>query len=241
MEAEQNRKQLVISCGMLSNELKKAYQKCFSDCKILWMKRALHNHPKSLKDTLQSFIDENQDCDDILLTYGLCGNGTLGIHSQHTRLVIPKFHDCIHQLIQSVDNNTADIDEPWKMNELGKINQKQVLPGQLYLTRSWTLDQEAIYQQSKAVLNTYGKSHGQDILDEIYEGYTDINVINTDSYEIAPVMEYAKNAAAMNHLKVNQINGSTLILEKLLCGDWDQNFIVLEPGEELQLNHFFNI
>lgn len=241
MEADHNRKQLVISCGMLSDELKKAYQKCPADCKILWIKRALHNHPKSLKDTLQSLIDENQDYDDILLTYGLCGNGTLGIRSQYTRLVIPRFHDCIHQLIQSVDNYTADTDELWKMKEPGKTNLKQVIPGQLYLTRCWTLDQEAIYQQSKAVLNAYGKSHGQEILNEIYEGYTDINVINTDSYEMGPVLEYAQNAAAINHLRVKQIKGSTQILEKLLQGEWDKNFIVLEPGEELQLNHFFNI
>lgn len=241
MEANQKRKQLVISCGMLSDELKQAYQKCLSDCKILWMKRALHNHPQSLKDALQSLIDENQDYDDIMLTYGLCGNGTLGIHSQYTRLVIPKFHDCIHQLIQSVDNYTADEGVTWKINELEGKKQKQVMPGYLYLTRSWTLDQEAIYQQSQAVLDTYGKSRGQEILDIIYEGYTDINVIDTDSYEITPVMEYAQNAAAMKNLRVNQIKGSTLILEKLLCGDWDQNFIVLEPGEELQLNHFFNI
>lgn len=235
------RKQLVISCGMLSDEFKRAYQVCNSKCDIVWTKRALHKHPMSLKDTLMSIIAEHQDQDDILLTYGLCGNGTIGIKSEHTRLVIPRFHDCIHQLIQSVDNYTTHNAELWKIGN-SEINvQKQTKAGHLYLTRSWTLDQEAICQQSRAIMKTYGKYQGQEILDEMYGDYTDIDVIDTDSYDVPAVLQYAQDAAKMHNLDVNQIKGSTLILEKLLRGEWDSDFIVLEPGQELKQNHFFNI
>ena len=42
------------------------------------------------------------------------------------------------------------------------------------------------------------------------------------------------------HLDVNKIPGSTLIIEKLLSGNWDDDFIVLEPGEKLEWSHFFD-
>jgi hypothetical protein len=246
MEETPKRKQLLISCGMLSDELKTAYQKCNADCKIIWMKRALHNHPQSLKESLLTMINEHQDQDDIMLTYGLCGNGTLGIKSPDTRLIIPRFHDCIHQIIQSVDNYTVGNGEQWKIDETLKNKQKQTMAGHLYLTRSWTLDQEAMLQQSQAIIKKYGEHQGQEILNEMYGSYTDIDVIDTGAYDVGPVFQYALDAANINNLnenqlKVNQIKGSTLILEKMLRGEWDVDFIVLEPGEELTQNHFFNI
>ena len=90
-------------------------------------------------------------------------------------------------------------------------------------------------------MKTYGKYQGQEILDEMYGDYTDIDVIDTDSYDVSAVLQYAQDAAQMHNLNVNQIKGSTLILEKLLRGEWDSDFIVLEPGQELKQNHFFNI
>lgn len=261
MEDTPRRKQLIISCGMLSDELKQACQINNMDCDIVWMKRALHNHPQSLKEALSSIIDEHQDRDEILLTYGLCGNGTLGIKSKHTKLIIPRFHDCIHQLIQSVDNYTQNDRQQWKIDETcenqqnmrnqknqqyqknprNQVNQQhQTKTGHLYLTRSWTLDQEAMYQQSIAIIKKYGEEQGQEILNEMYGSYTDIDVIDTGAYDILPILQYAQDVAKRNHLQVNQVKGSTWILEKMLRGEWDSDFIVLEPGEELTLRHFFN-
>lgn len=214
MKENQNGKWLVISCAMLSDELKAVYRNYNADCKVLWMKKALHKYPQDLKKSVQSVIDEHQEYESILLTYGLCGNGTLGIKSERTRLVIPRFHDCIHQLAG------------------------EVVPGHLYLTKAWTSDQDAIFQQSRTILKTYGAGQGAEILHKIYDGYTDIDVIDTGSYEVEPVMQYAKRAAIVKPFHINQIQGSTAVLEKLLTGRWDEDFICLEPGEELTRKHF---
>ena len=39
--------------------------------------------------------------DAILLGYGLCGNGLAGVTARHTRLVLPRAHDCIGILMGS--------------------------------------------------------------------------------------------------------------------------------------------
>lgn len=219
----------VISCGMLADEVKQEWERVQPDARLLWMKRGLHNSPQTLYTGVQAMIEEHQDCEAILLTYGLCGNGTCGLVSPHTKLVVPAFHDCIHQLLQDVDKDRKKESSSWK---------KKIRMGHYYLTRGWTLDEEAIYQQSCLILRKYGEERGKSILKEMYHGYTDMDVIETGAYDMAPVLEYAAKAAKINSMKVNSVKGSTDVLHKLLTGNWDQDFIVLDPGEELTLQHF---
>ena len=90
---------LVISCKMLSDELHKVCEGKKNIPRIIELERGMHNNPKRLQEILQKQIHENQDVDEIVLTYGLCGNGTLGLMSPKTKLIIPKFDDCISQLL----------------------------------------------------------------------------------------------------------------------------------------------
>lgn len=206
---------VVISCSMIMDEVAKACEKLDNPPEIIWLKRGMHKTPELLGQSLQQVIDSYQDRDTILLTYGLCGGSTLGISSANAQLVIPRFHDCIHQLRQKTEE-----------------------PGHLYLTRGWTLDAESMYQQSCLILRRYGEQYGAEILEELYGGYDTIDVIDTGAYPVDEVVEHAARTAELLHKKVNKIPGSTVILKKLFTGNWDKDFIVLEPGEALTLEHF---
>ncbi len=212
------KKQIIISCAMLMDEVNYVCKGLEIYPEIIWMKRAMHKAPHLLNQSLQQIIDENQNVDNILLTYGLCGNSTPGIVSKNTRLIIPRFHDCIHQLLY-----------------------RQKICGHYYLTRGWTLDREEIYQQSKLILSRYGEADGKEILERIYDGYTDIDVIDTSAYVTNSVVSHAEKFAEILNRKVNKIPGSTEVLYKLFTGNWDSDFIVLEPGEVLQVSHFTGI
>src|SRR5262249_1758105 len=56
-----------------------------------------HDHPAQGRDELQKRIDAvpTGRYDAILVGYGLCGNLINGLRATHTRLVIPRAHDCI--------------------------------------------------------------------------------------------------------------------------------------------------
>lgn len=207
--------QIVISCGMLMDEVKYICGKLDGVPEIIWLKRAMHKEPSVLKKSLQQVIDENQNRDAILLTYGLCGNGTLGLVSRNTKLVIPRFHDCIHQLLGCKPEC-----------------------GHYYLTRGWTLDREELYQQTRLILQKYGETEGRDILNQMYDGYMDIDVIDTGAYPVDDVVKHAEKSAGLLKKRINKIPGSTVVLEKLLTGNWDEDVIVLETGEKLELSHF---
>lgn len=201
--------QLVISCGMLADELKKVCRKISYEQEIIWLKRGMHKSPEQLHESLQQLIYEHQDVDNILLTYGLCGNSTLGLYSPNTGLILPACHDCIHQLVGETQT------------------------GHYYLTRGWTLDREEPYQQIKQILVKYGEDFGKEIIQKYYGGYHTIDVIDTDSYPVEQVMQHAQKIGKLLNQKVEKIPGSTAILEKLLLGNWDDDFIVKMPGEKV--------
>ena len=92
-------KRLIVSCGMLAEELKKACAEQSVLPEIIEQPRGMHEHPKELKERLSVLISEHQNVDEIVLTYGLCGYGTVGLISENTRLVLPRFDDCISQLL----------------------------------------------------------------------------------------------------------------------------------------------
>lgn len=210
------------------DEVKSVCNRLKDPVEIVWMKRSMHKRPEVLTRSLQQVIDNHQDKEAILLTYGLCGSSTLGLMSKHTKLVIPRFHDCIHQLLLDRTDTSA-------------AENFFVMPGHYYMTRGWTLDREEFYKNSLWILSRYGPESRKEILETLYEGYTDIDVIDTGAYPVDTVVSHAEKAADLLNLKVNKIPGSTVILEKLLTGNWDDDFIVLEPGEKSGLSHFMKM
>ncbi len=215
-------KQILIACGMLEDEINALYREL--DCKIpvIWVERGFHNSPGSLKEKLQELIDQNQDCDEILLSFGLCGNGTEGLLSRKTTLVMPKFDDCIQMLLCDGNRSCRSFTEP----------------GSIYLTRGWTLDSEAILSQYETYIETYGEESAEAILEMMYGHYEAVTVIDTGYSELSSVMEYAEKAAELLELSTRTVKGFVCILRQLLTGCWEENFIVKKPGEPVKQSDF---
>lgn len=131
-----NQKRTLISCAMLEDEVNHILEKTHLTLPVIWIDRGLHNRPENLNQLLQEHINQLQNQDEILLTFGLCGNGTAGLVSPNTMLRLPKFDDCINMLACR---------QP-------RTERKQTQKDALYLTRGWTLDHEGILQQYKSSL-----------------------------------------------------------------------------------------
>lgn len=199
---------LLIACGMQQDEIEHYRKEYHITYPVHYLKRGMHENPAELHEQLQHLINENQDYDTILLTYGLCGRATEGLVSPHTRLVMPRFHDCIHQLLENnVDKHT------------------------LYLTRAWTLDEKSIQGQLRMICDSYEPRQAQEILSAIYGGYERIAVIDTDSYELEPIVTETRQTAAHLGMDTCLIRTDCHVLRKLLTGEWDDQILVLPPGK----------
>ena len=208
-------KKILIACAMQQDEIEKYRKQLNISYPVVYLQRGLHRNPSVLRNLLQQEIDRHQDADIILLTYGLCGRGTEGIASRNTELIMPRFHDCIHQLLENHVDKTS-----------------------LYATRAWTIDRESIGGQCSTILATYGRERGMEVLNAIYGGYEKITLIDTQSYDIKKTQDGLKRLAELLNKKLAVETSDCNIIRKLLSGEWDSDFIHLEKGECVTEKHF---
>jgi len=75
---EQKQKIKLIVCDVIYDELK---NKSKDEWDVVDFEKSLHGHSDKLREKLQEEINKSQNYDIIVLRYGLCGNGTLGLVS----------------------------------------------------------------------------------------------------------------------------------------------------------------
>ena len=93
-----DKKPYVIACAVLALDIKNAAEKLGLEIGLKFLEGGLHDRPDLLRKKLQSAIDELSAagrCDRIVVGYGVCGRGTVGIQARNIPLAIPKVHDCI--------------------------------------------------------------------------------------------------------------------------------------------------
>ncbi|MGN1154871.1 MAG: DUF1638 domain-containing protein [Agathobacter sp.] len=210
-------KRTIIACAMLEDEIKHVYQSLNCDLPIVWLERGYHNTPELLRKKIQETVNELQDQDELLLCFGLCGNGTAGITSAKSRLILPRFDDCLNMLLCDGSRSCRGL----------------VQTGTMYLTNGWTKDSESFLQQYDKLLEEYDEETRDDIIEMMYAHYSSVTVIDTGCYPMEDVMDYARKTSDLLELDLKTAPGYTIMLEKLFSGDWDENFIIVEPGDTI--------
>lgn len=215
-------KKTILACSMLENEINHIYNKINCTYPIIWIDKGLHNQPEHLRENLQEIINDLQDQDELLLCFGLCGNGTAGLRSTHARLIIPKFDDCLNMLLCEGKRWYRGLTQP----------------GTIYLTDGWTHDEEGILQQYEKLEEEYDEETRDDIFEMMYAHYDSVSVIDTGCYPLEHVTAYADKVCELLDFERKTTPGYLYILEKLLTGNLDENFILVEPGNTLEDTDF---
>ena len=98
-EAERNGRSMIIACRVMEPELAHLLSEKNGEddqTDILYLEQALHRTPAKLLGLLQEKIDQvARTASRIVLGYGLCAKGIVGITAGETELIIPRCHDCI--------------------------------------------------------------------------------------------------------------------------------------------------
>lgn len=87
---------LVIACETLNEELLHITEKCNIDINFAWVHSGLHEIPKNLYNALQ---DEINKYEKLLLAYGSCGGGSIGLKTKKSKLIIPNVDDCLSLML----------------------------------------------------------------------------------------------------------------------------------------------
>jgi hypothetical protein len=186
----------------------------------------LHVNPDRLRRTLQEAIDAvSGQYDTIILGYGLCSQAILGIKANGCRLIVPRVDDCIAMFLGSRGAYAA---------------QCQAEPGTYYLTKGWIEVGDTPFADYERALQRYGKERAEKIYKLMMGNYRRLALINTGQYELEEYRDYTRRTAEKFGLRFEEIEGSDTLLRKMLHGPWDDEFVVIEPGEIFTLRQFYD-
>ena len=186
----------------------------------------LHINPDKLRRALQEAVDAvSGQFETIILGYGMCSQAIIGIKANGCRLVVPRVDDCITIFLGSRGAYAA---------------QCQAEPGTYYLTKGWIEVGDTPFTDYDFSVQRYGKERAEMIYKMMMGNYRRLALINTGQYELEKYREYTRRTAERFGLRFEEIEGSDALIRKMLFGPWDEDFVVLAPGETFRIQQFYN-
>ncbi|HCX65830.1 MAG TPA: hypothetical protein DHN33_11555 [Eubacteriaceae bacterium] len=212
---------LIVACEILKDELEKARKDVGNEDPVIWMDSLLHMEPNRLREALQEVIDEHhQKADHILLAYGNCGGGLVGLEAKETTLVIPKTADCISLLLH-------------KDKEVDHLRKNTY-----FLTKGWLRCEKNLISEYEHSLEKYGEEKAKQIFKVMLNHYENLMLIDTGAYDVKKYRKIAENIADKLEMNVTFKKGTPFILQKILDKQWGPDFTQISPGGSIQLHDF---
>ena len=96
-------KNIAIACEVMKDDfIKMSKIKKDNNLDYIFLEQQLHNTPDIMRKRLQEEIDKmDESYQNIILGYGLCSNGVVGLISEKHKIIIPKVDDCISLFLGS--------------------------------------------------------------------------------------------------------------------------------------------
>jgi len=211
----------VIACATVIEEIRPFLP---DDVSYETLDFGLHLRPEGLRKVLQEKIDEASiSADVLLLGYGLCSMAVVGLHATTAHLIIPRVDDCIAIFLGSC---------------AAYKKQAKQEPGTYYLTKGWIEAGDTPFEEHKFLIEKYGEEKAKRMTGLMLKNYKRLAFINTGQYEIEHYQAYARNIAEKFNLRFEEIEGSPALVKKMVFGPWDDEFVVVEPGQIVKYTDF---
>lgn len=187
----------------------------------------LHLRPSDLRESLQRKIDQASPGTDVLLLgYGLCSMAVVGLKAAQATLVIPRTDDCIGIFLGSCAAYRAQIERE---------------PGTYYLTKGWIEVGDSPFEEHQRLIQKYGEAKAERMTRLMLKNYKRLGFINSGQQELERYRQYARQAAERFGLQFEEIQGSSALVRKMIYGPWDQEFVVVPPGETVRFEDFASL
>jgi hypothetical protein len=215
----------LISCRVMIEEIKGFLPECVA---TEVFEISLHTHPEQLRKALQEAINASDGVyDPIYLGYGLCGKAIVGLVAKKSRLVVPKTDDCIAIFLGS---------------RQARVDQLNTAPGTYFLTQGWIGGGAgSLFSDYDRMAEKYGPEKAEKFVGKLLRNYNRLAYIrlpNTTTLESD--RQYARNTAARFHMEYDEIDGTPRLLQRMVEQDWDEDFVVVEPGQPITIEQFLN-
>ena len=197
---------------------------------VTYLEQALHRTPHRLPQVIQAAVDDvSADVSAIILGYGLCANGIVGVRAPAQGLIVPRVHDCISLFLGSREAYR----DAFKKN-----------PGVYYLTPGWVAEEkDPLGFMENDYVPRVGREEAEWAAREELKHYTHIILINTqNSGDQADLKQRALANARFFGKKFEAQTGTGAYFRKMLFGPYGgQDFVIFPPGETIVQKPFLDI
>ena len=233
----------LIACEILTHEIQTILDSLPESPKmdVEFLPKGLHDvaaqeRRAALADSICR-ADESGRYDAILLGYGLCSRGIVGLSTRKTPLVVPRVHDCIALLFGGC--------QPYEDYFFAH-------PGTYFQTVGWLelgddlslLPPDSIQAQCgagdslEAFCEKYGPENGPYLwreLGRMTRNYSRLAFLKTNRQTDEKCEKLAQNRASQEGWTFDVRQGNLTLLTELLSGKWNgSRFLVLPPGRILR-------
>lgn len=237
----------LIACEIFYRELCAAVARSVNQVDIEFLPKGLHDLGQAgmsarLGEAVAA-VDQSK-YEAILLGYGLCSNGLVGLTAQNIPLVVPRAHDCITLFLGSKERY---------------LDYFQNHPGVYFKTSGWIERGEGLHQYNQdsiqhqsGMTQTYEElvaKYGEDNAKFLYEqlcdmtrNYTGLAFIEMGIEPDDRFERQAREEAAERSWKFEKLAGDMALIQRLVDGPWDADrFLVVPPGDRMTASFDENV
>lgn len=215
---------VILACSSMARQVAAAQRKMGTDYPVRCVDRRYHAEPKEMRlKLIEALGGLAGEFDTVLVAMGFCGGSWESVYAP-VRVVAPRADDCITLLL----------------NTDGAPHENLKEPGHIYI-RDTDTGRYSLEGLRASVCERYGREQGLALFDKWFASYTHADIIDTGTYDsrAEDFLAEARRGAEIARCELRHVPGGSVVLEKLVSGDWDDLFVVAEAGETLTREMFF--
>lgn len=215
---------VILACSSMARQVAATQRKMGTDYPVRCVDRRYHAEPKEMRlKLIEALGGLAGEFDTVLAAMGFCGGSWESVRAP-LRVVAPRADDCITILL----------------NTDGAPHENLKEPGHIYI-RDTDTGRYSLEGLRESVCERYGREQGLALFDKWFASYTHADIIDTGTYDsrAEDFLAQARRGAEITRCELRHVPGGSVVLEKLVSGDWDDLFVVAEAGETLTREMFF--
>ena len=229
----------LIACEILYREFCAAIARSIHRIDVEFLPKGLHDIGQAgMSDRLMEVVGaiDESPYDAILLGYGLCNHGIVGLSARSIPLVVPRAHDCITLFFGSKERYL----EYFRGNPGVYFETSGWIERGEGLTQSWgeLTDQISCSNPTyEDLVAKYGEDNAGFLFEQLTEmtrnygkmTFIEMGIEPDDRFE-----QQARRKATEREWKFEKLAGDMSLVRSLLDGPWDDDrFLVVEPGNHI--------